>query len=380
MPAFISVPGVVNARGHAWLSGDVAPPGSMSFAGIPTVSRDPVSECRRRRRCKPVAVLSEPARIASALTRSPMPGDSAGTFTPEQWDTAERDETVGDTAWEELKKIIPYSILRKITKPGQYLGNERGAVHPAWDAAEVKMVLAYPDLYSIGMSNTGHVVLYSCINDTDRLLCDRAYLPGPDMQEALESLKKPVFAVESKRSISDFHVVGMSISYELCATNCLKMMQLSHIPSTWEQRDAVVGGGGGRYLDGPPLVFAGGLSVTSNPEPYAAFFDFMSIGDGELMLPAIGLRVADALAENPGISREEIVLCLARDVPGVYAPRFYDMDPKTGGVRRNRDDVPARPQRQNAMPEPWRAMALVPSSDAVHDRLSVEIRRGCTRG
>lgn len=347
--------------------------------GSCSVSQAPTSGVPARRPARkvstPVAVVAERTDPTCGLVRSPAPGEAKTVFTPEDWDAAERDQSRETIEWEKLKAIVPYTTLRTISKPGQYMGNEMGAAHPDWDSAEVRMILAYPDLYSIGMSNTGHVVLYSCINDTPRLLCDRAYLPGPDMQTALQELGKPVFAVESKRSITDFHVVGMSISYELCATNCLKMMELSDLPIMWEQRDT-----GGRFLDEAPLVFAGGLSVTSNPEPYTAFFDILSIGDGEEMLPAIGLKVADALAANPDITRKQLTLILAQEVPGVYAPRFYDMDPSTGACYPNRDDVPARPQRQNALPQPWRATALVPTTDAVHDRLSVEIRRGCTRG
>lgn len=263
-------------------------------------------------------------------------------------------------------------------KPGQYLGNEHGVVAKDWDSADVRFVLAYPDLYSIGMSSTGHIVLYSCLNEPQELLCDRAYLPFPDMQSALADADKPLFAVESKRPLGDFHVVGMSISYELTATNCLKMMELAKLPITWKDREDA--SPSSRFVDGPPLVFAGGLSVTANPEPYADFFDFFALGDGENALPAIGLKIRQALRDNPDISREELLFVLATEVGGVYVPRFYDMDPLFGNVRPNREGVPARPQRQNALPEPSRAMALVPYEQAIHDRLSVEIRRGCTRG
>lgn len=290
------------------------------------------------------------------------------------------DARISDNSWESLKNILPYHVLRTLSKPGQYLGIEDGAIRKDWDSqdVQVRFVLAYPDLYTIGMSSTGHVVLYSCLNEPKNLMCDRAYLPLPDMQDALTKAQKPLFAVESKRPLTDFHVIGMSISYELTATNCLKVLDLSGIPLTWAERD--VASPTGRFLDGPPLVFAGGLSVTANPEPYAAFFDIIALGDGEKLLPAIGQKIAGLLANNPDISREQLTLELARDVSGVYAPRFYDMDPVYGSVRRNRPDVPLRPRRQNADPEPWRAMSLVPYTGAVHDRLSIEIRRGCTRG
>lgn len=281
-----------------------------------------------------------------------------------------------DESWEGLRELFPFSVLRNLHKAGQYLGNEHGAIKKDWDSVEVRMCLAFPDLYTIGMSSTGHVVLYSCINDDPALLCDRAYLPEPDMEDALTTYNKDLFAVESKRSLNDFHVLGMSLMYELCATNCLKMMQLANIPYTWKERDAA--SHTGRFRDGPPLIFAGGLTVTANPEPYADFFDFMSIGDGEKMLPEIGRVVADVLRETPDISREGVLLALAQRISGVYVPRFYESIPGRG-VRRIRSDVPAKVQKQNCLPEPWRATKLVPLNEAVHTRLSVEVRRGCTR-
>eukprot|EP00177_Eucheuma_denticulatum_P006403 GFKZ01011686.1.p1 GENE.GFKZ01011686.1~~GFKZ01011686.1.p1 ORF type:complete len:994 (-),score=120.20 GFKZ01011686.1:747-3728(-) len=278
-------------------------------------------------------------------------------------------------AWVGLKHVVPYEALRTVSKAGQYLGNEFGAVRKPWNSVEVRFCLAYPDLYSIGMSSTGHVVLYSCINDDPILLCDRSYLPAPDMQAVLEKYGRPLFAVESKRALSDFDIIGMSLMYELGATNCVKVMQLAGIPYTWWDRDSAAT----TLRGGPPLIFAGGLTVTANPEPYCDLFDFMSIGDGEEMLPEIGRCVARALKENSACSREEVLLRLAQEVSGVYVPRFYQIC-GDGAVRRTRDDVPERIQKRNSLPQPWRASSLVPISDPIHDRLTVEVRRGCTRG
>jgi Radical SAM proteins, N-terminal len=317
------------------------------------------------------------AAVTATLAAGIRDTTPSGTITrPEDWVNAERNEKLTDSAWAGLRTVLPNAVLRTLKSPGEWLGNELGAVNKSWDSAEVHFALAYPDQYEIGLSNSGHIILYSCINEADNLMCDRSYLPKPDMQAALEAAGKHLFAVESKRPLKDFDIVGMSISYELSATSCLKMMDLAGIPQTWAERDITAT----RFVDGPPLIFAGGLSVTANPEPYADFFDFFSLGDGEIMLPAFGQCVATQLRKNPDISRHDLVLALARDVPGCYAPRFYNMEPVYGSCKRNHPDVPARPERQNAMPEPWRAYALTPHAGAVHDRLSVEIRRGCSRG
>lgn len=319
---------------------------------------------QRRRKPRPDIVCSTAASLATS-TGSGQRNDV---------------ESVGDPSsahdsWEGLKRLIPFQALRTISKPGQYLGNEFGAIRKPWDDVKVHFCLAYPDLYSIGMSSTGHVVLYSCINEEPDLLCDRSYLPAPDMQAVLEKYNRPLFAVESKRPLMDFDIVGMSLMYELGATNCVKVMHLAGIPYTWRERDAVAA----TLRNGPPLIFAGGLTVTANPEPYCDLFDFMSIGDGEEMLPAMGRCVAKALEENPDCTREEVLLRLAQEVPGVYVPRFYEQQ-SDGAVRRIHDGVPARVRKQNCLPQPWRATSLVPITDPVHDRLTVEVRRGCTRG
>ncbi|MGC1309630.1 MAG: TIGR03960 family B12-binding radical SAM protein [Phormidesmis sp.] len=261
-----------------------------------------------------------------------------------------------------------------IARPARYLGNERGAVHKPWQSATIRWVLTYPEIYEVGASNLGHIILYSILNAQPRQLCDRAYLPAADLSEKLKSSQTPLFAVESRRSLHEFDISGYSLSYELGATNILEMLSLAQIPLTWAERDSegawnVAGGSW-------PLIFAGGGTATSNPEPYAEFFDFFALGDGEELLPEIGLVLEEGKAA--GLSREELLLDLAQ-VPGVYVPRFYDMA-EDGSVHPNRPDVPARVLRRVAPPMPEYSIGLVPYVETVHDRLTVEIRRGCTRG
>ncbi|MFN5972242.1 MAG: TIGR03960 family B12-binding radical SAM protein [Microcystis sp.] len=253
-----------------------------------------------------------------------------------------------------------------IFRPARYLGNELGAKHKEWASAVVRWVLTYPEVYEVGASNLGHIILYNILNAQPRQLCDRTYLPAPDLAQKLKQTKTPLFALESRRCLTDFDILGFSLSYELGATNILEMLDLAAIPLTWRERDA------GNY----PLIFAGGQTATSNPEPYADFFDFIALGDGEELLPEIGLILEEGKLAN--LSKEELLLDLAQ-IPGVYVPRFYDVTP-IGAVIPNRDDVPPRILRRVATPIPAYSIGLVPFVETVHDRLVVEIRRGCTRG
>ncbi|NES81505.1 MAG: TIGR03960 family B12-binding radical SAM protein, partial [Moorea sp. SIO2B7] len=256
-----------------------------------------------------------------------------------------------------------------INRPARYLGNELGAVHKPWEEAEVRWVLTYPEIYEVGASNLGHIILYNILNCQPRQLCDRAYLPAPDLAAKLRSTQTPLFAVENRRPLTDFDIIGFSLSYELGATNILEMLDLAGIPLTWKDRAEF-------DISEIPLIFAGGQTATSNPEPYADFLDFVDLGDGEELLPEIGLVIEEGKAA--GLSREALLLDLAQ-VPGVYVPQFYDMT-EDGSVKPNRPDVPKRILRRVATPMPAYAIGLVPYIQTVHDRLKIEVRRGCTRG
>ncbi len=260
-------------------------------------------------------------------------------------------------------------LTPEILKPSRYLGNELGAVHKPWQEATVRWVLSYPEIYEVGASNLGHIILYNILNALPDQLCDRAYLPAADLAQKLRATHTPLFAVESRRALNEFDLVGFSLSYELGATNILEMLDLAGLPLTWAQRQH-------SPITEVPLIFAGGQTATSNPEPYADFFDFFALGDGEELLPEIGLVVAEG--KRAGLSRYDLLLDLAQ-VPGVYVPQFYDRQ-ADGSVVPNRPDVPERILRRVATPIPAYAIGLVPYVETVHDRLTVEIRRGCTRG
>ncbi|MEE3715892.1 TIGR03960 family B12-binding radical SAM protein [Tumidithrix elongata RA019] len=267
-------------------------------------------------------------------------------------------------------------ITADILKPGRYLGNELGAVHKPWHQAIARWALTYPEIYEVGASNLGHIILYSILNAQDRQLCDRAYLPAPDLAAKLRGSNTPLFAVESQRPLTDFDILGFSLSYELGATNVLEMLDLAGIPLTWQERNPFSFSQEKQQWE-YPLIFAGGQTATSNPEPYADFFDFFVLGDGEEVLPEIGVVVTEA--KLAGRSRQEVLMDLAK-VPGVYVPQFYDMNPEDGSVSPNREGVPKRILRRVAAPIPEHSIGLVPLVETVHDRLTIEIRRGCTRG
>ena len=269
----------------------------------------------------------------------------------------------------EFDQLVDASIDR----PARYMGHELGVEPRDWDAAGVRWALTYPEIYEVGSSNLGHIILYSILNALPGQLCDRAYLPAADLAERLKAQQQALFAVETRRPLPAFDILGFSLSYELGATNILAMLDLARVPFRAEQRGDLPLS----HPEAPPLIFAGGPTATSNPEPYAAFFDFIALGDGEELLPEIGLVVAEAKAA--GWSRSELLRDLAQ-VPGVYVPSLYGPGNGRGAVEPLHAELPDRLLRRVATPMPHYAMGLVPHVETVHDRLTVEIRRGCTRG
>ena len=264
-----------------------------------------------------------------------------------------------------------------ISKPARYLGNELGVESRdwprAWESAGVRWALTYPEIYEVGASNTGHIILYSILNSLPGQLCDRAYLPAPDLSARLRERGQALFAVESRRPLPAFDILGFSLSYELGGTNILEMLDLAQVPLRAADRGDLPL----NHPEAPPLIFAGGPTATSNPEPFAAFFDFIALGDGEELLPEIGLVVAEAKAA--GLTRQALLADLAQ-VPGVYVPSLYGPGADGVSLEPLGAGVPRRVQRRTATPMPHYAMGLVPHIETVHDRLTIEIRRGCTRG
>jgi radical SAM family uncharacterized protein/radical SAM-linked protein len=262
------------------------------------------------------------------------------------------------------------SILPLVRKPGRYIGGELHAAHPDYTAVDLAFALVFPDLYEIGMSHQGLQILYHILNREPGLAAERCFCPDTDMEEQLRRHHLPLFSLESRRPLAEFDVIGFTLPYELCYTNILTILDLAHIPLRAAERGETA-----------PLVIGGG-SCSMNPEPVADFFDAIVLGDGEEVILDIAAALRAVKTDN--LSRQEKLHRLAA-IEGVYIPAFfadhYDgqrliavvpLKPGYASVRRR--IVPQLP------PVELIERPLVPMVKPVHDRLGIEIARGCTRG
>jgi radical SAM family uncharacterized protein/radical SAM-linked protein len=269
-------------------------------------------------------------------------------------------------------KPHPYSsFLHRVEKPARYVGGEYHSVRK--EGARVRMCLAFPDVYDIGMSHLGTKILYKTLNADPELALERVYTPWFDMEAELRANGLPLLSLESALPLSAFDVVGFSLQYEMTYTNLLTMLELGGIPLRGEERTL-----------SDPLVVAGGPCAT-HPEPLAPFVDAFLVGDGEEALPRLLRAFADL--RDGGASRLEMLLGLAR-LPGVYVPALYDteVDERSGLLvvgRPLHPDVPAVVERallEDLNRFPFPIDTPEPVAEAIFDRVSVEIARGCTEG
>ncbi len=263
-------------------------------------------------------------------------------------------------------------ILPGVQKPTRYLGIERNLVRKPWQSVKVRVALAFPDAYEIGMSHQGTRVLYHLVNRRDDALAERTFAPMPDMAEALRSNDVPLFSLETYQPVGAFDMVGISLQSELNYINIPYMLDLARITRRASDRG-----------HNEPFVIGGG-PCTANPEPVADFFDAILIGDGEAALDDILDTIGDGRAA--GSSRLEILKRLAA-IRGVYVPTFYKWTPAEG-------DKPATWQTQDAQavfpvervwvkeldPDSQPESVIVPFADVIQDRIGMEIMRGCTQG
>lgn len=255
-------------------------------------------------------------------------------------------------------------LLRRVERPARYIDGEWGAVHG--DGGAYRVVLAYPDAYEIGQANQGLAILYERLNATDGVTAERTYVPLADMAEELRAARIPLFSLESCCAVEDFDLIGITLPYELTYTNVLELLDLAGVPLHAAERS-----------EEHPLVVAGG-PCAYNPEPVSPFFDAILIGEGEEAV--LDIARAHQEAKESAASRRETLEAIAR-VPGVYVPMLYESDPG-GGLRATGgapDVVVKRAVRDLTAYSPP-LCPVVPYMDVVHDRLTVEVLRGCTRG
>lgn len=275
---------------------------------------------------------------------------------------------------ETFKQRLTAEVLPLVSKPNRYVGNELGLVPKAWEAAAVRFLLCYPDTYEVGMSHTGTQVLYHIVNRHPRWLLDRVYAPWPDLEAQLRSRALPLWGLQHWHPARDYDVLGFTLQSELTYTNLLNVLDLSHMPIRQAKR-----------REGDPLVGVGG-PCASNPEPLAPFVDFAVIGDAEDALVELLEVIDDWKAGGRDGGRRGVLDRLATEVSGVYVPSLYHV-PQGSRMPRPRPGAPAGlPERLVARKVPVlrtgdhpREM-VVSLTETTHDRLPIEVMRGCMRG
>ena len=280
-------------------------------------------------------------------------------------------------------------ILLKVQKPGRYVGGELNITVKDWEKAQTKVALVFPDIYDIGVSNVGLKILYDQINQREDALAERAYAPWVDMEALMREHGIPLYALESKQPLACFDLIGFTLPYETLYTNTLNILDLAGIPLRTNERD-----------ESHPIIIAGGHSAT-NPEPMHAFIDAFVIGEGEEVIHDIvntiqrvkGLALSESKSQKskvkgdlqPSTFDRDYLLRELAQIPGVYVPKFYETTYlEDGTVAHTLPTIPEAPKLVNKrivaklLPPPVKF--IVPNIEVVHNRVSVEIMRGCTRG
>ena len=270
-----------------------------------------------------------------------------------------------------LKEKID-SLLDRVQKPARYMGGEMNCVLKDPESVAIRYAFAFPDVYEVGMSHLGSRILYDIINKKDDALCERVFMPWVDMADLMRQEHVPLFTLETRSPVSRFDMLGFTLQYEMSYTNILEMLDLSGIPlhsedRTWEH----------------PIVIAGG-PCAFNPEPLYRFVDAFSIGDGEIST----LETIDVVrrCKEEGVSREECLFRLSQ-LRGVYVPSLYGVTYHEDGTLASfeplRPDVP-RTVVKNMVADlnsaEYPQSVIVPFMEIVHDRINLEVLRGCTRG
>ena len=265
------------------------------------------------------------------------------------------------------------TILKSVLKPGRYTGGEYGQVIKDKNTVKARFAFCFPDTYEIGMSNLGVRLLYGVLNREDDIWCERVYAPWVDMEEKMRENGIKLWAHESGDPVSDFDIVGFTLQYELCYTNVLNMLELSGIPLFSSERG-----------EDDPIIVGGG-PCAYNAEPIADYFDVFSIGEGEDALVEM-TRLYISMKESREYTRKEYLHRLAR-IPGFYVPSLYTVEYNSDGTVKSYtpvyDDIPVRVLKR-IMPDMDKSYfpdrLVMPYIETVHDRIVLEVYRGCIRG
>jgi radical SAM family uncharacterized protein len=265
-------------------------------------------------------------------------------------------------------------MLGEVEKPGRYTGAEYNEIKKENDQQLIKIALAFPDLYEIGMSYLGFKILYDIINKREDSWAERVFSPALDFEKSLIKNDVPLFSLESFRPLSEFNIIGFSLQYEMSYTNILNILHLGRIPLRARNRDKE-----------NPLIIAGGPTAF-NPEPLAEFIDLFVIGDGEEVINEIIDVYKDWSIKGGDSSKKELLQNLAR-LSGVYIPSFYQVnyhaDGRISSFHKNEKYAPSKIRKRivkNLEKTPFPIAPIVPNIDIVHNRITLEIFRGCTRG
>lgn len=264
-----------------------------------------------------------------------------------------------------MSGVLYREILPTVEKPSRYLGTELNTAHKSKDEVELRISLVFPDLYDLGLGNLGLLILYSILNERPWCWAERAYAPAPDMEQALRRRGLPMFTNESKDSLDEMDLIGFTFQSELTYTNIINMIDMAGLPVRAEDRD-----------DSHPLVFGGGPAAF-NPEPMAPFMDFFVIGDGEEAV----VELAELYRSIIHAPRREKLEAIAQ-LEGFYVPELYPFETLEDGRVLPREDAPPIVKRlvpdldAAAFPKQY----IVPYTQQVHDRLALEVLRGCTQG
>jgi radical SAM family uncharacterized protein len=265
------------------------------------------------------------------------------------------------------------SILKSVSKPGRYSGGEVGQTVKNKQDVKLRFAFCFPDIYEIGMSNLGMRILYDVLNHHDKIWCERVFAPWIDMEEKMREYSIPLTALESHDPVKEFDIVGFTMGYELCYTTVLNMLDLAGIPLRADERGEEC-----------PVILGGG-ACTYNAEPIADFFDLFSIGEGEEALIELS-ELYISMKEN-GTYTKQAFLREASHIEGFYVPSLYEVEYNDDGTLKSctpkYDDVPARVRKRiigDMDKASFPTDPIVPYIETVHDRITLEVYRGCIRG